>query len=236
MTNADDPLLPSPASAQSSTERAYQRIKQMILNGDFEGGSRLPEDMIAARIGLSRTPIRNAMAQLRVEGLITVTPNSGARVASFGAEELSEMGEMRAMLEGYGAALAARRITPAALSRLDALCDAMAAAMETEPVPDLNEVSRINLVFHREVAVASGNSRLPATLESLWNVSVMARKYGLFSAMRRNRSVAHHREIVEALRARDPVWVRSIMETHILAARPLDSGLADSLSKDRKGG
>lgn len=234
MTNADGISLPQTARHRNSAERAYHGIKEMILSGDFGEGDRLPEDMIAARIGLSRTPIRNALAQLRAEGLITFTPNSGARVASFAAEELSEMGEMRAMLEGYGAMLAARRIDADALDRLDRLCDEMAAALAPD-APDLDEVSRINLAFHRQIAVSSGNRRLPASLEPLWNVSVMSRKYGLFSSSRRNRSVAHHREIVEALRAGDGAWARSIMETHILAARPLDPGLADSLSSRSDG-
>jgi DNA-binding GntR family transcriptional regulator len=229
VTNADGTSLPQQARGGTSAERAYQGIKEMILSGDFEEGDRLPEDMIAARIGLSRTPIRNALAQLRAEGLISFTPNSGARVASFSAEELSEMGEMRAMLEGYGAMLAARKIGAEALDRLDALCDEMAAALARER-PDLDAVSRINLEFHRQVAVASANSRLPALLEPLWNVSVMSRKYGLFSDSRRNRSVAHHREIAEALRAGDGTWARSVMENHILAARPLDPGLAASLA------
>lgn len=232
MTSTDGTSLPQETKAQSSAERAYRGIKEMILSGDFEGGSRLPEDMIAARIGLSRTPIRNALAQLKAEGLITFTPNSGARVAIFSAIELLEMGEMRAMLEGYGAMLAARKITTKALDRLEASCDEMAAAL-AQGRPNLDEVSRVNLDFHRQIAAASGNSRLPALLEPLWNVSIMSRKYMLFSDSRRNRSVAHHREIVEALRAGDDIWARSVMETHILAARPLDPGLADSLSGRR---
>lgn len=228
--SAEETSSPRAANRGSSAERAYRGIKDMILNGDFERGSRLPEDMIASRIGLSRTPIRDALAQLRAEGLITFTPHSGARVATFTAEELSEMGEMRAVLEGFGAQLAARKIDSDTLDELERLCDDMDANLFADPEPDLSAVSRINLAFHRQIAVASGNSRLPALLEPLWNVSAMARKYGIFSHSRRSRSVAHHREIVEALRAGDAIWARSIMETHILAARPQDRGLADSLA------
>lgn len=205
---------------KNSVELAYHSIKELILSGQFAVGSRLPEDTIGAQLGLSRTPIRNALAQLRMEGLVNLTPNSGARVASFGKEELVEMAEMRAMLEGYAASLAARKIGAGELAKLDTLCDRMADVVALKPAADVAEISSVNLEFHRSVALAAGNSRLLTALEPLWNVSVMSVKYGLFSEERRNRSVAHHREIVAAIRAGDSLLARHLMEAHILSARP----------------
>jgi len=124
------------------------------------------------------------------------------------------------MLEGYAASLAASKIGEAELAKLDTLCDRMADVVARKPAADVAEISSVNLEFHRSVALAAGNSRLLAALEPLWNVSVMSEKYGLFSEERRNRSVAHHREIVAAIRSGDGLLARHLMEAHILSARP----------------
>lgn len=212
----------------SSADRAYAAIKAQLLAGAYDAGARLPEDMIASELGLSRTPIRDALRRLQVEGLVTITPNSGARVAHWTADALEEISQMRAMLEGYAAELAARKVTAEGLARLDRHCEDMAGEIARAPAPDLARLSRINLDFHREIAAAADNSRLLASIEPLWSFSLIRRKFGFFDRSRLGRSLAHHVEIVAALRDRDSDWARAIMQTHIHAARALDATIVAS--------
>jgi DNA-binding GntR family transcriptional regulator len=210
----------------TSAERAYGAIKAMILSGAQKGGARLPEDALAAELGISRTPVRDALRRLQSEGLITITPNSGARVASWSAEELDEIAHMRVLLEGYAVELAARKITPAELDRLAAIADEMESAFTADGSPDIDLISRRNADFHREIAQAAKNPRLYASLEPLWNLSLMVRRFALFGEERLARSASHHREILEALRSGDPDWAGAIMRTHIRAARAYDTELS----------
>ena len=204
-----------------SADIAYDHVKRAILSGRHASGERLPEDRIAGALGLSRTPVRDALRRLEVEGLVERLPHSGARVAAWSEDELAELAAMRLMLEGYAAELAARKIDAAGLAALRRCCDAMEAARD-----DMNAVTAENLRFHRLLAEAADNGRLRASLEPLWPVPLLMRKFSLFGADRIARSVAHHREISDALAARDPHWAGAIMRAHLSAARGFDPMLA----------
>jgi len=208
----------------TSSNKVYESIKNRILNGAFDAGQRLPEDMIAADLGLSRTPVRDALRRLQADGLVEIVPNSGGRVAQWTSESLGELAQLRAMLEGYAAELAATKIAESALLRLDRLCNEMQAITAASNV-DLVELSRNNLSFHREIAVAANNARLLASIEPLLNFSLVERKFALFSRIRLDRSLGHHREITSALREHDRDWARSIMQNHIQAARAFDASM-----------
>jgi DNA-binding GntR family transcriptional regulator len=209
----------------TSAELAYEHVKSKILSGEYGGGTRMPEDTIAGALGVSRTPVRDALRRLESEGLIESAPNSGARVARWTEVELTEIANMRILLESYAAELAARKIRPDQIKALIVQCDIMQAASEGEP--DIATVSSSNLSFHRLVAQASGNSRLVASLEPLWHLPMVLRKYSLFSTERLARSVQHHREITTALEANDPNWAQSIMHAHLSSARVYDRLITD---------
>ena len=210
---------------RTSSEQAYEHVKSGILSGALGGGTRLPADTIAGTLGISRTPVRDALRRLESEGLVESLPNSGARVSQWTEDELAEIANMRVMLESYAAELAARKITPVQIAALNRQCDIMQAASEGEP--DIGRVSASNLEFHRIVAQASGNMRLLSSLEPLWYLPMVLRKYALFSAERLARSVQHHREIIAALEAGDPDWAQSIMGAHLRAARSFDRLISD---------
>lgn len=209
---------------KTSAEQAYEFIRTEILASRFPSGSRLPEEKIAAQLNISRTPVRDALRRLHSDGLIDLTANSGARVASWSAVELMEMSELRALLESFAVGLAARKIDSAGVSHLARLCDEMETALAAGKV-DLDVISANNVAFHRSVANAAGNSRLTANLESLWTFPLMVRKFALFGDDRLKRSLDHHREITAALQAGDAQWAEAIMRTHILAARAYDAAL-----------
>jgi DNA-binding GntR family transcriptional regulator len=213
----------------TSAERAYLHIRSEILGGRYPPGARLTEDTIAGELSVSRTPVRDAIRRLYSEGLIEFTPNSGARIASWSADELAEITQMRSLLESFAAELAAAKIDVEAIGELEELARTMERALDVGDRPDLDSISAANLAFHRRIVTATGNARLMIVLDGLWALPVLIRKFGLFDRERLERSCAHHREIIAALRSRNGQWAGAIMRTHILAAQAYDSMLAETL-------
>jgi DNA-binding GntR family transcriptional regulator len=215
------------APPPNSAERAYLHIRGAILGSGYASGARLPEEQIAGELGVSRTPVRDALRRLQSEGLVEFAPNVGARVATWTEAELSEIAHIRALLEGYAAELAAQKITREELAALEAACDHMERAAHGHAGPDLDGVSKANLEFHGLIAAAARNTRLRAALEPLWHFPLVIRKFALFGTERLDRSLYHHREILAALTAGDPDWAGDIMRSHIRASRSFDSLLVE---------
>lgn len=213
----------------TSSERAYRLIRGDILAGRFVSGQRLKEETIAGELAISRTPVRDAIRRLEAEGLVEVTPNSGAKVASWTEGELAEITEMRARLESFAAELAATKITGAEIDALTQLSDGIENAIKGQRGPDLDRISAENLAFHEVIVRAAGNGRLLAMVQSLHSLPVVIRKFALFDRERLERSASHHREIISALKARDRHWAGSIMHTHILAAKGYDRLISETV-------
>lgn len=196
-----------------AADTAYESLRQMILSGEAAAGARLGEAELAETLGLSRTPVREALQRLGADGLVEVLPHRGARVVQWSRADLEEIFELRALLEPYAAARAARlRPDAAVLAELTALCDAM------ERSDDLAEVARLNSAFHGAVIAASGNRRLPALLTSVMHAPLIVGTFRRYDAAALSRSMNHHRELVAALTAGDPEWAESVMRAHIRAA------------------
>jgi DNA-binding GntR family transcriptional regulator len=215
----------------TSADRAYDHIRSAIITGRYGSGLRLTEEMVAAALDISRTPVRDAMRRLHSEGFIEITPNSGARVACWNEDELSEISQMRVLLEGLAAELAARKITKAELNRLSGLCDEMERAYAAAG-PDLDTISAANLLFHQTIVEAAGNSNLMRAVGLLWTPSLVIRKYGLFNQASMARSFAHHREIITALSDGDPAWAGATMRAHILASRHYDAAILGRVGRN----
>jgi DNA-binding GntR family transcriptional regulator len=181
--------------------------------------------MIAGELGISRTPVRDALRRLQSEGLVDIVPNYGARVASWTEVELGEISRMRVMLEGFACELAAAKIRPAEIGELRRHSEVMAAAAGPDGDADLDQISRSNLDFHRVIAEAAHNTRLQSAIEPLWHFPLVIRKFALFSPDHIQRSLLHHREIITALTEGNPDWAGAIMRAHIESARPYDSML-----------
>lgn len=201
-----------------AAEAAYGVIRAGILSGEFARGQRLREEELAERVGVSRTPVREALRRLDAEGLIDFTPNRGARVTAWSGRELEDLYEARALLEGYGARLAAARITTEELDELALIAEKMAALAEIDPKP-ADELTTLNGRFHRTIVQASRNSQLDSLVRGLMDVPLIYRTFQRYSPERMRAAQFHHNELVNALRARDGEWAESVMRAHILAAR-----------------
>ncbi|OLT24710.1 hypothetical protein BJF79_13225 [Actinomadura sp. CNU-125] len=195
---------------------AYAAVRRMILSGDAAAGSRLGESELAETLGLSRTPVREALQRLGSDGLVEVLPHRGARVVEWTAADLAEIFELRTLLEPYAAARAARigQDEPV-LADLRARCDAMEAAADAR---DLGELARLNSAFHAALIDASRNRRLPGMLTSVMHAPLIVGTFRRYDRTELDRSMNHHRELVAAIAAGDPDWAEAVMRAHIRAA------------------
>ena len=203
----------------TSSDRAYTRLRSAIFAGDFTMGSRLGEVELASYLGTSRTPIREALRRLAAEGLVEIQPNRGARVSSWSPGAVNEVFELRALLESYGAGLAASHITLEALQRMEELCDLMETITELADERELTRLHEANFEFHSIVLAASASERLPMMVSAVTQVPLALRTFSRYSPAALARSRHHHRELVSALQAHDQEWASSVMRAHILAAR-----------------
>lgn len=203
------------------SDRAYSEIRRCIVGGIYAEGAHLKEEELAERLGVSRTPIREALRRLNAEGLVDFVPNQGVYVAPWDKNDFEEIIELRALLEGYGVELAARKITQAQIDELRGL----AAEMEETAAqggPDMHaSITELNRRFHRIICLAAGNRRLEPLLSGLVEVPLVMKTFHQFTGSELQRSMNHHRDLIDALSAGDPVWAGAVMRSHILAARSI---------------
>ncbi|HYH22387.1 MAG TPA: GntR family transcriptional regulator [Azospirillum sp.] len=200
-------------------EAAYQALRAGIIDGRYPAGSPLREITLAAEIGVSRTPIREALRRLDAEGLVDLVPNSGATVCAWTPQDYEEIFTLRALLESHAAERAATRITPSELDALAALCDAMDAAAQDGQPDRADRIAALNDRFHKGLLGAARSRRLGDLLGALVEMPLVLRTYHRYGEEELRRSLAHHREIVAALRTGDGVWASSVMRAHVLAAQ-----------------
>lgn len=200
----------------SAVDRAYEEVRTAIVAGKFAAGDRLVEEDLAAAIGVSRTPVREALRRLAGDGLVEYVPNRGAHVAAWSEQDLREIFGLRALLEGHAARMAASAAEPDDVEALRGLVAAMKSATADG---DLDELARLNDEFHHRVMSLAGNARLTAMVEGLVQMPLVQRTFRRYSKADLRRSMTHHGELVDALEQGDPAWAEAIMRSHILAAR-----------------
>lgn len=203
-----------------ASESVVNAVRGLILRGQYGTGSRLGEVELAATLGVSRTPVREALRLLAAEGLVELTPNKGARVMAWTDAELEEVFAMRAQVEGLAARRAAERVTDADLDELERLAVEHAEATAARGDRDLERVYELNGRFHAGVVRAAAvGSSLSAVVGSLVHSVVLHRTLHTFDDVAMDRSSRHHLEIAAAMRNRDPEWAECVMRSHLLAAR-----------------
>ncbi|GMG83231.1 GntR family transcriptional regulator [Paralimibaculum aggregatum] len=187
-------------------------LEEDILTGALGPGTRLEEPALAQRFGVSRTPIREALAQLAAAGLIEQRRQRGSFVAEIGPRRLLEMFEVMAELEGLCAALTARRASPPQVTELRRLHDELARPAADG---DLDVYYYGNERLHAAIRAACGNSFLIEQAEALQRRLKPYRRHQLRARGRIERSNAEHAEVVEAIEAADPQAASAAMRAHV---------------------
>ena len=208
--------------------KAYDRVRAAILSGDFAPGRRLKEDELTGFCGVSRTPVREALRRLALEGLVKVTPNAGAQVSTVSTSELEEIYALRAMIESHAAERAAVSIGASAITRLSALAAHMEQSLGLEDDQFSAEFTSANAEFHQIILEAADSPRLSAMAALVIEVPLARRTIARYSEQDLARSMGHHRELIDALAIHDGAWAASVMKSHIYAAfRVLAGSSAD---------
>jgi DNA-binding GntR family transcriptional regulator len=203
---------------RNASVAATELIRQAIIDGRLDPGERLKEEELARELGISRTPVREALLVLQAEGLVVAEPNRGAMVRAHDAEDLDDLYQLRALIEGYATRRAAVRITDEALDRLRESCDRFESLV---PEGDLREVVRENMYFHSTIHELAGSERLEGMLRKVIELPLVYTSYVWYPPEQRLISAHYHRQIVKALAARDPERAELIMKEHVFEARDL---------------
>ena len=189
-------------------------LRDAILTCRLEPGAVLNERELAEQLGVSKTPVREALSLLNHEGLVQILPRQAYVVTPITIRDVHESFDLRVILEGAAAELAAARITDAELAALDAV---VAGEADSEAVA---ETLDRNVSFHSLIARASGNERLTALIERL--LGEMPRLISVGYIM------GEHEHVMSALRERNPVRARDAMRAHILTVKDKALGAAAS--------
>ncbi|WP_018331262.1 GntR family transcriptional regulator [Actinomycetospora chiangmaiensis] len=205
--------------AGRASERAHLALRDEILRGALPPGTRLGEVELADRLGVSRTPVREALSRLAAEGLVEVLPHRGARVVDFSTDDLDAIFDVRLALEPRATGRAAARVTATDLADLDDLATRMLVIGAPGPDQDLDALVGLNREFHARLLAAAAAPALSTALANVVHLPVVLRTFHAYDPASLQRSLAHHAEIVAALRVADAEWATAVMRSHIRNAR-----------------
>jgi DNA-binding GntR family transcriptional regulator len=223
-----DPSFSGLPGFATKSDLAYTHVRDLILSGDLEPGAVLPQAALAQTIGISTTPLREALRRLKQEGLVELDAHRDARVRPLDASEARDLLELRRSLDPLAASLAAQRRTEADLADIRAALDGLESLSARPSVTQLESHHRFHAAIHR----ASHNALLVETLDGLWVKSDRYRRHGLEAGRsdeERDARATEHRLLFEAVRDGDEETAAELMRRHVetsLGARSLDR-LAD---------
>jgi len=218
-------------AGKRAADLVYERIKEEIAAGIHRPGMHLGETTLAERYAVSRTPVRAALARLESDGFITTAPHIGAVVTRRSLAEVSDVFEVRAILESEAAGLAALRRSDRHVETLARIAGAMEEIAERGS--DIGRLSALNKTFHDTILDAAGNETLRRSAERLMALGFLVHTYTRFSERDLARSLTDHRNILAAVDSRDPSWANAAMRSHILGASTvLRARLAEDETED----
>lgn len=197
-------------TTSSQGREAYARLIADIKAGTLKPGDRLTETEVASRLGLSRTPVREAIRQLESDGLVTHVPRVGAAVRKLDYREVSELYEMRAVLEGTAARFAARAASEIELAELEAINEEM-RRVQSEIVP----LQEANQQFHAVLLEAARNRYLVRAVGAVYTTMLIVGPSTMEEASRAADAITEHDRVLTALHARDEAGAETAMRAHI---------------------
>jgi DNA-binding GntR family transcriptional regulator len=204
-------------STETNATRVQDQLREAILTGALEPGARLRAEALAERLRSSRTPVREALLLLAQEGLVQIEPRRGATVRAFDAADLSDLYEVRALIEPHAAALAAQHITTDELQRLVEIQDRSLAHDDADE-ESVAEQLRLNDEFHRLILDAARSPRLTSAMGAVSGIPRSFRALFWRNDNQRAQSLACHRELVAAIGHERSELAETVMRMHIQGA------------------
>lgn len=198
----------------TKSDFAYSRLREKILSGEYEPGAVLNQAVLARTIGISTTPLREALRRLKAEGLVELDAHRDARVTQLTAEEARDLLEIRTSLDPLAVALAAERRSAADIREMRDAIDGLRPLPHNPAFVDLVAHRR----FHTAIYTASHNEILIDTLDALWDKADRYRRLGLEvvrSQEERDQKAAEHQELLDCVINRDAAGAADVMRRHI---------------------
>src|SRR5919107_831839 len=210
-----------PGTAASGREKAYIHLRENVLTDPELQGRFLNETELAADIGVSRTPVREALLLLVSDGLVELIPQRGAYVPAITGREISELMELRGVLENYAARLViAEQRVPAGL--MQETLDLQARIPDTESPGDAREFIRLDTLFHQQLIDAAGNELISRTYSKLHVRQIVVGVSALFrTGGRREQVCSEHQDILDALVSGDAAKAQEAIDHHLAVTRDL---------------
>ena len=202
----------TPITHQPLHELAILRLRDLIVQGDLSPGERLNERLLCERLGISRTPLREAIKLLATEGLVRLLPHRGAQVAPLEARRLADTLQVMGAMEALAGELACRQASDTVIAEIRALHEEM---LEKHAARDLAGYFRCNQAIHLTLVDAGGNAVLASTYRQL-NANVLRARYiANLSQDRWDAAVHEHEAILAALEARDAPKLTRLLREHL---------------------
>jgi len=217
-----------PSEVKTLSEQVFNDLKDAIISGDLEQGTKVTEDSLAKQYGISRGPLREALRRLEAIRLLVRVPHAGMHVVTLTSEIMEEIYTVREALEGMSARLATQRMSDEDIESLSLLLDKHQFAIDQSK--GKNYLQREgDLDFHYRIAQASQNQWLIDLLSSeLYQLLRMCRRRSGQTPERPIKAIQEHRRIVEAIQMRDPELAEILMRRHISGAWKIVKTLLDT--------
>lgn len=193
-------------------EIVFETLREAIINGVLEPGERLMEIQLAEEMGVSRTPVREAIRKLELEGFVVMIPRKGAYVSGISMKDIADVFELRAALEGLAAGLAAERITEEELDQLERMLVKIGDCVQNN---DLEQLIELDTEFHATLFKASRNERLVQITSNLREQVQRFRTTTLSTPGRLKFTLQEHKKIVEAVSERNVELAKALASEHI---------------------
>jgi DNA-binding GntR family transcriptional regulator len=198
--------------SQRTSEGVARILRTEIFSGELKPGEPLPERLLAEQLGVSRTPVREALFTLQSEGLVELTPNRGATVRTITAHDIVQIYSLRGVLESYAAREAAQTRTR---QHLDALEDAHARLQRITSQGTAPEQALADLAFHTIISEATGSQLLQTIMGQVLAFTVSYRSNYAYPSDRASIAIIEHRAILDALHDQDADRAEQLMREHV---------------------
>jgi DNA-binding GntR family transcriptional regulator len=210
--------LPPLAPASRVADAVYAALREAILDLRLKPGTPLNVPALARQFNVSRSPVREAVQQLRSEGLADEQPWKGSVVVSIGIEDAMDVHDMRGVLEGLAARRAAMTAVPADIEAMSAVLERQAVAVRTQ---DAKLYAETNREFHSAIRRIGGARRLARTLSHLYDLAQVAIRTAAQAPGHIEKGHAEHLAMLEAIRRHDPARAEAEMRAHFVRTRPV---------------
>ena len=195
--------------------KVFQKVREAILSGVYKEHEELRETVLSKKLGVSRTPVREALRQLELEGLVTMIPNKGAYVTGISQKDVYDIYRIRSVLEGLCARWATEHITEEQIEGLEEIILLSEFHLERSG-EQAGQVTELDGKFHKVLYEASNSRILEHVLSDFHKYVKMARTMSVEEEHRAERSIGEHRAILEAIKARDEELAERLANEHIM--------------------